>query len=84
MVRALCFAGGVLIGAIAVSFGGEGATQYALADATVRSTLPDGTSSEHPSTAGQVTWREWTSHSLENVGQTEAHSLAIELKKCTE
>jgi hypothetical protein len=54
---------------------------YTLADATLRISLPDGTSEDHPSTAGQVSWRDWTTHAAENVGQTEAHVLAIELKK---
>lgn len=126
MVRSLYFAGGIVVGAIAISFGGEAPTQdlvklspqyysvrfendrvrvleyhlkpgqkevmhshppgvvYTLADATVRTTLPDGTTSELPGTQGQVSWREWTSHAAENIGKTEAHALAIELKKCNQ
>jgi hypothetical protein len=55
---------------------------YSLADAQFRTTLPDGTSSEATVRGGEVTWRERTSHSAENIGKTEAHALAIELKKC--
>lgn len=55
---------------------------YSLADAKVRSTLPDGTASERSSVAGEVSWRDWTRHSLENVGLTEVHALSIELKEC--
>lgn len=55
---------------------------YVLADSTVRTTFPDGTVAERPSKAGEVFWRDATSHSLVNVGQTEAHSLAIDVKPC--
>jgi quercetin dioxygenase-like cupin family protein len=53
---------------------------YALADATVRTTLPDGSSSEHRSLKGDVLWRDAVTHAAENVGPTEAHYLAVELK----
>ena len=55
---------------------------FSLADAKFRTTLPDGTSSDASVPNGEVTWRERTSHSAENIGSTEAHALAIELKKC--
>jgi len=55
---------------------------YALADATVRTTLPDGTTAAHPSVKGDVTWRDAVTHAAENVGSTEAHYLAVELKSC--
>lgn len=55
---------------------------YALGDATFRTTTADGKSSTGPVKAGEVTWREFTTHAAENVGQTEAHALAIELKPC--
>jgi hypothetical protein len=32
--------------------------------------------------AGEVSWRDFTTHSTENVGTTEAHALGIELKPC--
>ena len=56
---------------------------YVLADATIRNGLPDGTSSERSLKAGDVLWRENTTHTGENVGATEARALAIELKPCT-
>jgi quercetin dioxygenase-like cupin family protein len=55
---------------------------YVLGDATFRTTLADGRSSTVPVKAGEVTWREFTTHAAENVGQTEARALAIELKPC--
>jgi len=56
---------------------------YVLADATIRNGLPDGTSSERSLKAGDVLWRENTTHTGENVGATEARAIAIELKPCT-
>jgi beta-alanine degradation protein BauB len=54
----------------------------ALADATVRTTLADGTVAAHPSANGDVTWRDALTHSAENIGATEAHYIAVELKSC--
>lgn len=56
---------------------------YSLADATIRNALPDGTSSETSLKAGDVRWRENTTHTGENIGTTEARAIAIELKPCT-
>ena len=56
---------------------------YFLADATIRNGLPDGSSSEKSLKAGDVLWRENTTHTGENVGTTEARAIAIELKPCT-
>jgi beta-alanine degradation protein BauB len=56
---------------------------YLLADATIRNVLPDGTSSATSLKAGDVLWRENTTHTGENVGATEARAIAIELKPCT-
>ena len=53
---------------------------FALADATVRTTLPNGTVVAYPSHAGDVLWRDAVTHSAENVGTTEAHYYAVELK----
>ena len=55
---------------------------YVLAESTIRTTLPDGTAAERPAKAGEIFWRDATSHSVVNVGQTEAHALAIDLKEC--
>lgn len=53
---------------------------FALADATVRTTLPNGTVVAYPAHAGDVLWRDAVTHSAENVGATEAHYYAVELK----
>ncbi|MGA8075142.1 MAG: hypothetical protein WB995_16830 [Candidatus Acidiferrales bacterium] len=55
---------------------------YVFDDATLRMTLPDGTSSDMSAKGGEVLWREATTHASENVGKTEAHALALELKPC--
>jgi len=55
---------------------------YVLSDSTLRTTSPDGTTADRPGKAGEVFWRDATSHSVVNVGQTEAHALAIDLKPC--
>src|SRR5262245_15432997 len=57
---------------------------YVLTDSTVRTTLPDGKTSEHPGKAGEVFWRDETTHAVENVGPTEARAIAVELKTCNE
>lgn len=49
----------------------------------IRNVLPDGKSSETRVKAGEVLWRENTTHTGENIGATEARALAIELKPCT-
>ena len=56
---------------------------YVLTDFTMRNVLPDGTKSEASRKAGDVFWRDATTHSAENVGATEARAIAIELKPCT-
>jgi quercetin dioxygenase-like cupin family protein len=53
---------------------------FALANATVRTTLPNGTVVAYPSHAGDVLWREAVTHSAENIGSTAAHYYAVELK----
>ena len=54
---------------------------FALADASVRTTLPNGRVVAYPSHAGDVLWRDRVTHSAENVGTTEAHYYAVELKE---
>lgn len=56
---------------------------YVLTDFTMRNLLPDGKSSQASRKAGDVFWRDSTTHSAENVGATEARAIAIELKPCT-
>ena len=55
---------------------------YVTADATIRSVRPDGTSSETAGKAGEVFWRDDTTHAVENVGSTDARAIAVELKPC--
>jgi beta-alanine degradation protein BauB len=55
---------------------------YVLAPAKVRVTSLDGTASIGESTPGEVVWRNAVTHAAENVGNTEAHVLAVELKPC--
>lgn len=56
---------------------------YILSDSSIRSVGPDGKSSEATGKAGAVMWRGETTHSVENIGATEARALAVELKPCT-
>jgi len=51
-----------------------------LSDATFRTTLPDGTVSDASVKKGDVGWRDFTRHAARNIGSTEAHAMAIELK----
>lgn len=53
-----------------------------LSEARFRIVSPDGSTSDATVTAGEVAWRELTSHAAENIGSTEAHAFAVELKKC--
>jgi len=53
---------------------------FVLADATLKGTLRDGTSNTFASVKGEVKWGPAVSHSIENVGNTEAHALLVELK----
>jgi beta-alanine degradation protein BauB len=55
---------------------------YSFSDATLRMTLPDGSKSNDQLHAGDLYWREATTHAAENIGNTEAHALALELKPC--
>jgi hypothetical protein len=55
---------------------------FALADATIKNTFPDGSAKTRASVKGDVMWRDALTHTGENVGSTEAHFLAVELKNC--
>jgi hypothetical protein len=56
---------------------------YSMATTKTRTTLPDGKITEGGSTAGTATWRAGvTTHGLENIGTTEMHNLAIDVKPC--
>ena len=54
---------------------------YALSDAKVKSTSADGKSEEVKMKNGEARWRDATTHSVENTGDTEVRALVIELKK---
>lgn len=56
---------------------------YTLSDAKFRMTAADGSTTESTGEAGGVAWRDFTTHAAENVGTTEAHALAVELKPCS-
>jgi quercetin dioxygenase-like cupin family protein len=53
---------------------------YAFNDAKTKTTVIDGKVTEGSGKAGDVFWRNPITHSLENIGNTEVHSLAVELK----
>jgi quercetin dioxygenase-like cupin family protein len=54
---------------------------YALSDAKLRISFPDGHTEGTVMKAGEAHWREAVTHAAENVGDTEAHVIALELKK---
>jgi beta-alanine degradation protein BauB len=51
-----------------------------LADSTLKSTSPEGPATTRATVNGEVKWAPAVSHSIENVGSTEAHALLVELK----
>ena len=51
-----------------------------LASSTLKSSYLGGTSTTVASTNGDVRWVPAVSHSIDNVGSTEAHALLVELK----
>ena len=53
---------------------------FVLADVSIKTTRAEGTVDTHSSLQGDVTWRDALTHSAENVGTTEAHAWAVELK----
>jgi quercetin dioxygenase-like cupin family protein len=55
----------------------------ALSDATLKITLPDGSTNTHTAKTGDVAWRDSVTHALENTGSTDARAYAVELKGCT-
>lgn len=56
---------------------------YSLSDAKFRITAADGSTTESTGKAGDVSWRDFTTHAAENAGTTEVHALAVELKPCS-
>jgi quercetin dioxygenase-like cupin family protein len=55
---------------------------FVLSGATTKSTFPDGSTTIRTSKEGDVTWRDPLTHMGENIGSTEAHYFAVELKNC--
>lgn len=54
---------------------------YGFNDSKLRVRRQDGTTVESVGKAGEVFWRTPITHALENIGDTDVHSLAIELKR---
>jgi quercetin dioxygenase-like cupin family protein len=54
---------------------------YALADAKYKVTAGDGKTVEKSLTAGQASWNEPTTHTVENMGAAESQILVLELKE---
>jgi hypothetical protein len=54
---------------------------YIFGDAKMKTTFPDGRTAESSGGAGEAHWRNPVTHALENIGTTEAHALAVDLKK---
>src|SRR6059058_4098321 len=53
---------------------------YVLGGGKVKFTYPDGRTEEKTAEAGETIWREPTTHAVENTGDTEAHTIAVDLK----
>jgi quercetin dioxygenase-like cupin family protein len=56
---------------------------YVLSGAKLKFTFPDGRTEERSAATGETIWREPVTHAVENVGDTEAHAIAIDLKTST-
>jgi beta-alanine degradation protein BauB len=53
---------------------------YVLSGAKLKFSYADGRTEERLAASGETIWREPTTHAVENVGDTEAHAIAIDLK----
>jgi len=54
---------------------------YILSDEKSRFTFPGGRIVDSESKAGEVVWREPTTHAEENIGTTDSHAIIVELKE---
>jgi beta-alanine degradation protein BauB len=54
---------------------------YVLSGAALKFSYPDGRTEERTAATGETIWREPVTHAVENSGKTEAHAIAIDLKK---
>src|SRR5205809_7088696 len=53
---------------------------YVLSGAKLKFSYPDGRTEERTAATGETIWRDPTTHAVENVGDTEAHAITIDLK----
>ncbi len=53
---------------------------YVLSGAKLKFSYPDGRTEERSAATGETIWRDPTTHAVENIGDTEAHAIAIDLK----
>jgi quercetin dioxygenase-like cupin family protein len=54
---------------------------YVLSGATLKFSYPDGRTEEKTAATGETIWRDPVTHAVGNTGKTEAHAIAIDLKK---
>jgi quercetin dioxygenase-like cupin family protein len=53
---------------------------YVLSGTKLKFSYPDGRTEERGAATGETIWRDPTTHAVENVGDTEAHAIAIDVK----
>ncbi len=53
---------------------------YVLSGAKLKFSYPDGRTEERTAASEETIWREPTTHAVENIGETEAHAIAVDLK----
>jgi quercetin dioxygenase-like cupin family protein len=53
---------------------------YVLSGAKLKFSYPDGRTEEKAAATGEAIWWEPTTHAVENIGDTEAHAIAVDLK----
>ena len=53
---------------------------YVLSGGKLKFSYPDGRTGERAAATGETIWREPTTHAVENIGDTEAHAIAVDLK----
>jgi len=54
---------------------------YVLSASTLKFSYPNGRTEEKTAAEGETIWREPVTHGVENIGKTEAHAIAIDLKE---
>jgi quercetin dioxygenase-like cupin family protein len=52
-----------------------------LGGATLKFSYPDGRTEERTAATGDTIWREPVTHAVENIGETEAHVIVIDLNR---